>query len=1047
MPKKQKTKQIEDSPYLYKKDDIVAIFHEKYNKYFTLLRLTENVETKEEKLKGILAIRGSKPNAFYLTDEAEFEQKDILGYIETAQYRELKSPFTVTDIEGKSFDSNQRVRISLEMHKKLESLAEKIANPEESEVEETEEEEEEIENEVETQAVETKKSKKIIGGKKKSKEGARKSKRTKKIDENEDNEEEGGKKMKRSKSKKGKVEKYKKGKYNPFVKIREEMAQYEDKSEDPVLDRSVINNNRELIRAVNIGSIDLYKRIVYESNEKISRLSEKWGVDNETTPFKLAIMKDDVEMLTVILESMDPDYKDNNLKQFTKDPTPHINKIDTGFNDKYAYGVVTRAVNMARGNREGNNAFLRDNYKLGNSVTYQDCFWLMKNNSAKLEHLKLVISFFPNLRHNFLSATIEAVLAGNCEKAAYFIEENLERDTSTFNKYHRLALISKSKTPLEGIPKRSVTKQAVNAGNYCPIHCACINPNIEVLKYLMEVNPEFNVKDEQGRKPVHYAACCESEEPIKFLIDNNVDTRDIDLQKKTPLMYAAEAGRAEVIKVLMGPNRSNIEGKDKKSFAALHYAALNGHINAVKELLIGGADINKGGPHRKTALHLAAQNGDVEMVEFLIEKGARRTSRDKFKRTALILAVMNGNLKVASILLKHGAPFDTPDSSDNFPLHYACAYGYPEMIDLLIEAGCDPNTSNSWRLNAVTVGLLKNYFECVKKMLDYPQTDVDCIDNDGRSLLSNTVKTITEQSFEHFIFLLEEKKANPNSVDRYGLSSLHHLCRITVDKVYEMNYSGLAIYGSEKKQKMKECKKLYRKFINSLLDHGGDINLKNEDGIPPIFLALMNRNVEAIEVLLERPDLKLNLLTKKNESIFHYLTDIVDSEKFVEVLEKILSMVENVRSILNKVADSGYNAVHHIVEKYVMSHSSKLALYKSQLLMEAREAKREDIQGVEEREILEFRGKRAKRVKKRSRSRRANISRKFGIEEEDFEEEEEKFNGLKGGARTKKMRYYKEKKIAHYGGGAVHYHNPNMNSINYQNTNNYSTNNYSLTLE
>lgn len=39
-----------------------------------------------------------------------------------------------------------------------------------------------------------------------------------------------------------------------------------------------------------------------------------------------------------------------------------MKRIDTGYNDKYAYGVVTRRVEMSRGSREGNNAFAYDLY-------------------------------------------------------------------------------------------------------------------------------------------------------------------------------------------------------------------------------------------------------------------------------------------------------------------------------------------------------------------------------------------------------------------------------------------------------------------------------------------------------------------------------------------------------------------------------------------------------------------------------------------------------------------------------------------------------------
>ena len=37
-----------------------------------------------------------------------------------------------------------------------------------------------------------------------------------------------------------------------------------------------------------------------------------------------------------------------------------ITNVDTGMNDKYAYGIATRTVQMSRGNRQGTNAFLDD---------------------------------------------------------------------------------------------------------------------------------------------------------------------------------------------------------------------------------------------------------------------------------------------------------------------------------------------------------------------------------------------------------------------------------------------------------------------------------------------------------------------------------------------------------------------------------------------------------------------------------------------------------------------------------------------------------------
>jgi ankyrin repeat protein len=54
------------------------------------------------------------------------------------------------------------------------------------------------------------------------------------------------------------------------------------------------------------------------------------------------------------------------------------------------------------------------------------------------------MSFNPDMRDDLLNSIQHAVLAGNIEKAAYFITENLKKDDQTFNKFHKLALTAKN---------------------------------------------------------------------------------------------------------------------------------------------------------------------------------------------------------------------------------------------------------------------------------------------------------------------------------------------------------------------------------------------------------------------------------------------------------------------------------------------------------------------------------------------------------------------------------------------------------------------------
>ena len=71
----------------------------------------------------------------------------------------------------------------------------------------------------------------------------------------------------------------------------------------------------------------------------------------------------------------------------------------------------------------------------------------------------------------------------------------------------------------------------------------------------------------------------------------------------------------------------------------------------------------------------------------------------------------------------------------NTPLHFAAAYGNLECLDLLIKYGAEVNANNSWKITPINIAMLKNHIGAVKKFLDLPGVEVNCKDNDGRTLL------------------------------------------------------------------------------------------------------------------------------------------------------------------------------------------------------------------------------------------------------------------------------------------------------------------------
>jgi len=86
----------------------------------------------------------------------------------------------------------------------------------------------------------------------------------------------------------------------------------------------------------------------------------------------------------------------------------------------------------------------------------------------------------------------------------------------------------------------------------------------------------------------------------------------------------------------------------------IHDAAFWGNIEAVKQHLAEGADVNAKGEKGETPLHGAAFTGRMEVIELLIENGADVNAKDEDGGTPLLYATLSGHKEIADLLRKHG---------------------------------------------------------------------------------------------------------------------------------------------------------------------------------------------------------------------------------------------------------------------------------------------------------------------------------------------------------------------------------------------------------
>lgn len=126
-------------------------------------------------------------------------------------------------------------------------------------------------------------------------------------------------------------------------------------------------------------------------------------------------------------------------------------------------------------------------------------------------------------------------------------------------------------------------------------------------------------------------------------------------------------------------------------------AAERDDLDAVKELLREGADVNAAQADGMTALHWAAVRNHPEMVEILLYAGATVRARTRLGGySPLHLAARNGSTGTALLLLEAGADPDARTTTGVTALHFAAEADAADLVRALSSNGADVNAEDGF---------------------------------------------------------------------------------------------------------------------------------------------------------------------------------------------------------------------------------------------------------------------------------------------------------------------------------------------------------------
>jgi ankyrin repeat protein len=223
-----------------------------------------------------------------------------------------------------------------------------------------------------------------------------------------------------------------------------------------------------------------------------------------------------------------------------------------------------------------------------------------------------------------------------------------------------------------------------------PIMWAASNDDLELVRALIAAKADVTRKNQFGTTAITEAAIIGSEKVLDALLKAGADVNTRNPEGETPLMAVARSGKVEAARRLLEAGADVNATESFGGQSALMWAAAQGQGEMVKLLASKGADLNARGVVRQwerkviteprpkdmnkggfTPLLYAAREGCVDCVRNLIAAGADLDLGDPERITPLVMAIMNLHFESAAELIRGGADVDKWDLYGRSPIYMA----------------------------------------------------------------------------------------------------------------------------------------------------------------------------------------------------------------------------------------------------------------------------------------------------------------------------------------------------------------------------------------
>lgn len=232
---------------------------------------------------------------------------------------------------------------------------------------------------------------------------------------------------------------------------------------------------------------------------------------------------------------------------------------------------------------------------------------------------------------------------------------------------------------------------------------------------------------------------------------------------------------------------------DFNGFSQVQQAALKHNLTKLKELLSNGADPNAKDSGGVSPLHRAARDGDTAVATLLLRYRANPNITTETGWTPLELAARSGNARMVRLLIQYGADVRMKTPGGLTPLLLACRANSEAAAENLI---------SDWALKTASGG----------------KSNINDKDSKGWTALDYALANKNWGLARTLVL----KGADVNLPDAHGNAPLFAAVR-----------SGDIL------------------LVSLFLDHGAKPNVRNDQGLTPLRVALARKNIPVAQMLYQ----------------------------------------------------------------------------------------------------------------------------------------------------------------------------------------------------